>query len=161
MAVSDPTLIRGLDVKAQATTKPHRGFLLERTGFAHISTLTLFVLTAGVFALFSAFQLQALDRYGKWDAPFTTGEKFWFLDGVRHVSNQVHLWSVIRKKLSMRFTCQMLISPAAGVFLPLQFLPGMRRRFTALHRIAGRVLFILLGIGSVSEYEFSALRCNF
>ena len=42
---------------------------------------------------------------------------------------------------------------AAGIFLPLQFLPAMRRRCMYLHKVGGRALLILLLFGNISEYS--------
>lgn len=43
------------------------------------------------------------------------------------------------------------MSTAAGVLLPLQFLPAMRYRYMYLHKVSGRVLLVLLPIGNVSK----------
>ena len=48
-------------------------------------------------------------------------------------------------------------STAAGILLPLQFLPVMRRKFMGLHRWAGRGLFVLLMIGNISM-DFPSLN---
>ena len=42
-------------------------------------------------------------------------------------------------------------SKAAGVLLPLQFLPVMRRRYIYLHKVSGRALFVLLLVGNISK----------
>lgn len=39
---------------------------------------------------------------------------------------------------------------AAGMILPLQFLPVMRRKYMYAHKLAGRLLFVLLMAGNIS-----------
>jgi len=36
-----------------------------------------------------------------------------------------------------------------GVLLPLQFLPRIRERFPRLHRVLGRMLFLLVTVGNI------------
>jgi hypothetical protein len=67
------------------------------TGFTKTSNLLLFLLTAGVFAVFSAFHLKFLEKSGHWIRPPSPGESYWFSDGLMRLGMQVHLWSVVRE----------------------------------------------------------------
>jgi hypothetical protein len=68
---------------------------LRWTGFTKPSNLVLFSFTAGVFAIFSAFQIRTLEQ-GNWMKPNPPGGPFWFKDGLLYLVMQLHLWSVIR-----------------------------------------------------------------
>jgi hypothetical protein len=136
-----------------------RRALLRWTGFTKTSNLVLSLLTAGVFALFCSFHLLLLDRQGKWDTPLTDGERFWFSEGLRHWYNQIHLWSVIREASLVMLEVLLLTYKATGIFLPLQFLPMMRRRYISIHKIAGRLLFLLLMIGNISTHPAISHCC--
>ncbi|KAH6669220.1 hypothetical protein B0J14DRAFT_598183 [Halenospora varia] len=134
---------------------------LRLTGFAKTSNLIMFILTVGSFAYFSAYQLTYLrvgdselsgglngtlggvkggwglggEKKIRWASPKSAGEVYWFSKaGMLDIGMQVHLWSVV----------------PAGILLPLQFLPIMRRKYMYAHKLAGRLLFILLMIGNVT-----------
>jgi hypothetical protein len=70
--------------------------LLRWTGFTKTSNLVLFILTAGVFAIFCASQFEFM-RNGQWMKPIAPGEIFWFREGLMYWGFQIHLWSVVRK----------------------------------------------------------------
>ena len=125
---------------------------LRWTGFNKPSSLVYFCLTAGVFAIFSALQTRTLEE-GSPMKPNPPGGPFWFKEGPLQIVMRVHLWSVIRKSLlpKHRHTNPFNMSTAAGVLLPLQFLPAMRRRYLYLHKLSGRILFVLLLIGNLSK----------
>ncbi|EPE24223.1 hypothetical protein GLAREA_08073 [Glarea lozoyensis ATCC 20868] len=128
---------------------------LRLTGFTKTSALVYFFLSAGLFAIFCLAELRWLhwqkDAYtgatgrdpvyaGKglvWNSPRGPGEGFLYKRAFLRALQQVHLWSVI----------------PAGILLPLQFLPIVRRKYITLHRWAGRLLFILLMIGNITAYN--------
>ena len=129
---------------------------LRWTGFTRRWNLALFSLTAGIFAIFSAFQLRTLEE-GSRIKPNPPGGPFWFKDGLLYLAMQLHLWSVIRKFLLLTATNHVTApdhSKAAGILLPLQFLPAMRRRYMSLHKLSGRALLVLLLIGNISKCNF-------
>jgi hypothetical protein len=70
--------------------------LLKWTGFSKLSSLVLFFLSVGIFAIFSAFQMRTLEE-GNRMKPNPPGGPFWFREGILRLAMQVHLWSVIRK----------------------------------------------------------------
>lgn len=67
------------------------------TGFTKTSNLVLFLLTAGIFSAFCAFNFFTSLEDGHWLKPSLPGEKFWFRDGLLKLGMQVHLWSVVRR----------------------------------------------------------------
>ncbi|CAG8974959.1 hypothetical protein HYALB_00007636 [Hymenoscyphus albidus] len=104
--------------------------LLRITGFTRRSNLVYFLLTACVFAIFCL-------RHVNWKKPSIPGEEYWYgreEDWGMKVAIHVHLLCVI----------------PAGMLLPLQFLPVMRKKYIGLHRYSGRLLFVLLIVGNIT-----------
>lgn len=46
----------------------------------------------------------------------------------------------------------LLISLATGIFLPVQFIPSLRKKYVRLHRISGRFLLGLLILASICRF---------
>jgi len=131
---------------------------LKLTGFTKSSNLALFLLLPCTFALFNIANLQSLakGRWVKWQNPQAPGEKIWFQEGtIRWIGMQIHMWSVVRKFLfyqQPQKNSQLIVLQAAGILLPLQFLPIMRRKFLYAHKLVGRLLFTLLLFANISAY---------
>ncbi|KAH8596763.1 hypothetical protein B0O99DRAFT_619887 [Bisporella sp. PMI_857] len=113
---------------------------LKYTGFASPLTFLLFLSTVGVFAIFCTFNLFSSLPDGHPIKPNPPGPLYWFHRGVLKVAMQVHLWSVL----------------PAGILLPLQFLPIMRRKYMRLHIFSGRLLLILLIIGNITALKMGS-----
>lgn len=113
--------------------------LTSWTGFTKTSNLIYFSVTAGVFSIFCAFNFVSSLPQGHSMKPNPPGESFWFRDGLLYWGMQIHLWTVL----------------PAGILLPLQFLPGMRRRYMHLHKLSGRLLFVLLLIGDITALSIA------
>ncbi|RDL33308.1 uncharacterized protein BP5553_08747 [Venustampulla echinocandica] len=118
---------------------------LRITGFTKTSSLIYFLLTTGVFAVFCISELRWLN-YGnreeggwwlEWRGARTVGEAYWFREPTMKLGIQLHLWSVI----------------PAGILLPLQFLPIMRRKYMYLHKISGKFLFVALMMGNITAIK--------
>lgn len=129
--------------------------LLKLTGFTKASNLTLFLLLPCTFALFNITNLKSLadGNWTKWQSPRAPGEKIWFQEGtIRWIGMQVHMWSVVRRFLfyPQSQTSQLIEFQAAGILLPLQFLPIMRRKFLYAHKLVGRLLLTLLLFANIS-----------
>ena len=80
--------------------------VLQWTGFTKTSSIVFFLLTAGVFAVFSAFNLVAELPEGFWIKPNPPGIVFAFKDGLLKLGMQIHLYTVLRKSSSKpKTTC--------------------------------------------------------
>ncbi|KAG9236432.1 hypothetical protein BJ875DRAFT_227373 [Amylocarpus encephaloides] len=132
--------------------------LLRLTGFQTPSNLYLFLATTVIFSLFCVLELRFLGWKGDegvtgrrlqwgqgmgvlWNSPRGTGEIYShdLKGGLMRVAQQVHLWCVI----------------PAGILLPLQFMPIMRRKYMTLHKYSGRALFICLMIGNITAFKLA------
>jgi hypothetical protein len=146
-----------------APPKKSWSIIKQWTGFTKTSSLVMFSCTAVIFSVFSALTFLSGLRQGNGMKPLFPGEMFWFKDGILKLAMQIHLFSVLRefpktrKHRDGKSASKILTVSAAGILLPLQFLPVVRRRFMSFHKLAGRLLFVLLLIGDISKYSIVSM----
>jgi hypothetical protein len=86
----------GSSPKARLTAKFNKT-ISTWTGFTITTNFLLFLLTVGIFSIFSGFQTRSLND-GHRLKPKGPGEQYWFLkDVLMKWSMRVHLTSVIRE----------------------------------------------------------------
>jgi hypothetical protein len=86
----------GSSPKARLTAKANKTISIW-TGFTMTTSFLLFLLTVGIFSIFSGFQTHSLNE-GHRLKPKGPGEQFWYLKDVfMKWSMQLHLTSVIRE----------------------------------------------------------------
>ena len=75
-------------------------FIRDYTGFTSRWVFLACLFTTGLFSLFSAALFLAVKRDGRFDAPFPSGERFWYNEiGRGRWMMQIHLWCVARESL--------------------------------------------------------------
>ncbi|KAM3088515.1 hypothetical protein ACMFMG_000151 [Clarireedia jacksonii] len=112
--------------------------MASRLGFTRPLSFTLFLLFPVVFAVFSFSQHSWLvTGRSSFSSPsetlvFTRGSWLGW-------AKLFHLWCVL----------------PAGMLLPLQFVPALRKKYRAAHRWSGRILFLLLVAGNTAGMGIS------
>lgn len=82
---------------------------------------------------FCLYHLQSLDVPGRWAKNAAPGEWYWYRQGHYRIGITLHLITVV----------------PAGLLMPFQFVPAIRRYAVLIHRISGYSIILLILLGNV------------
>ncbi|KIV89045.1 hypothetical protein PV10_08659 [Exophiala mesophila] len=126
-------------IKKSSSQTEHQGRfrkLFSWLGFQKNYNVPLFIIFAGAMLGFSLARLEYLDIGGRFRKGSAPGEWYWYRGGIGRIGITLHLAGVL----------------PAGILMIWQFVPAIRRRWIAFHRINGYVVIMLLLLGNVGAF---------